>query len=244
MRITSTDAQNNFGKYLRIASDLEEVVITKNGKDIVKLITCNEPLAGGPAERVSEEAVNYLYNHQNRMSYADFIEMTEKSDLRYELIDGEVYLLSSPAYGHQIAVSAFLYGFMQWFQDKPCRVLTAPFDVTLNLSEQNINVVQPDVMVLCDPERVNEKGRYEGVPSLVVEVLSSSTRRKDMLKKLDLYLRTGIREYWLVDPDARQIMVYFFEEADIKEYRALGSEGHVGSMLFPGLVIDAGKVFR
>lgn len=243
MRITSTDAQNNFGKYLRMASDLEEVVITKNGRDIAKLVTCSEPLAGGPADRVAEEAVNYQFNGQNRMSYADFLEMTENSDLRYELIDGEVYLLASPAYAHQIAVSAFLYGFMQWFQDKPCRVLTAPFDVTLNLSEQNINVVQPDIMVICDPERVNEKGRYEGVPSLVVEVLSPSTRRKDMLKKLDLYLRTGIKEYWLVDPDARQIMVYFFEEADIKEYRATGTEGRIGSMLFPGLEIEFGRVF-
>ena len=188
MHITSTQAQNNFGKYLRIASGMEEVVITKNGRDIVKLISCVEPLAGGHAERVAEEAVNYLYNGNNRISYEAFLEMTENSDLRYELIDGEVYLLASPVYAHQIAVGELSRLFGNWFQDKPCRVLTAPFDVTLKLSEQNINVVQPDVMVICDPEQVNQKGKYEGIPSLVVEVLSPSTRRKDMLKKLDLYL--------------------------------------------------------
>jgi len=243
MHITSTEAQNNFGKYLRIASNLEEVVITKNGRELVKLVSCVEPLVGGHAERVAEEAVSYLYNGQNRISYEDFLEMTENSDLRYELIDGEVYLLSSPVYAHQIAASSLLYEFAKWFQNKPCRVLTAPFDVTLKLSEQNINVVQPDVMVICDPERVNKKGRYEGVPSLVVEVLSPSTRRKDMLKKLDLYLQTGIKEYWLVDPDVKQINVYFFKEADIKEYCLMRSEGHIGSILFPGLEIDIEKVF-
>ncbi len=243
MRITSTEAQNNFGKYLRMASELEEVVITRNGRDIAKLVTTAEPLAGSPDARVAEEAVNYLYNGQNRMSYTEFLEMTENSDLRYEFIDGEVYLLASPAYAHQIAVSALLFELMQWFQNKPCRVLNAPFDVTLYLSERNINVVQPDVMVICDPERVNDKGRYEGTPSLVVEVLSPSTRRKDMLAKLDLYLRTGVQEYWLVDPDAQQIMVYFFEGEDIKEYRVSGSEGRIGSMLFPGLEIDVVKLF-
>ncbi len=243
MRIKSTEVQNNFGKYMRMAADLEEVIITRNGRDTVKLVSCREPLAGGSADRVAEEAVGYLYNGPNRMIYEDFLEMTEKSDLRYEFIDGEVYLMASPAYEHQIAVSALLFGFMNWFQEKPCRVLTAPFDVTLRLSERNINVVQPDVLVICDPDRVNAKGRYEGVPSLVVEVLSPATRRKDMLKKLDLYLQAGIREYWLVDPDARQIMVYWFEGDDIKECRVADGSKTIDSMLFPGLTIDAAKVF-
>lgn len=243
MRVTSTEAQNNFGKYMRMAADLEEVIITRNGRDMVKLVTCREPLAGGSADHLAEEAVGYLYNGPNRMTYEQFLEMTEQSDLRYEYIDGEVYLLASPAYEHQTAVSALLFGFMNWFQDKPCRVLTAPFDVTLRLSERNINVVQPDVLVICDPDRVNAKGKYEGVPTLVVEVLSPSTRRKDMLKKLDLYIQTGIREYWLVDPDAKQIMVYWFEGDDIKGCRVADGQKKIGSMLFPGLEIDATRVF-
>lgn len=126
---------------------------------------------------------------------------------------------------------------------KPCRVLTAPFDVTLRLSERNISVVQPDVLVICDSDKINEKGKYEGVPSLVVEVVSPSTRRKDMLKKLDLFIRTGIGEYWLVDPDAGQIMVYWFVEGDIRACRVADREKRIGSMLFPGLEVDATQVF-
>ncbi len=243
MRITSTEAQNNFGRYLRMASDLEEVIITRNGQDAAKLVTCREPLAGGDQDRVTEEAVDSFFNGRKRMRYEDFLVMTENSDLRYEFIDGEVYLLASPVYAHQIAVSVLLASLAQWFKGKSCRVLSAPFDVTLRLSEQNINVVQPDLLVICDSDRVNAKGRYEGVPALVVEVLSPSTRKKDMLKKLDLYLHAGICEYWLVDPDEHRITVYHFEKQDISAYQMAGGEELVRSIHFPGFEIPVQDVF-
>jgi prevent-host-death family protein len=237
MRITSTEAQNNFGKYLRMAADLEDVIITRNGRDMAKLVTCQEPLAGGRQEAVAEEAAAYLFNDRQRLTYEAFLEMTEHSDNRYEYIDGEVYLLASPSYLHQKVVSELIRHFGNWFVGNTCRALTSPFDVTLPLSKDNINVVQPDVLVLCDPERVNAKGRYEGIPSLVVEVLSPSTRNKDMIKKMDLYIRTGIREYWTVDPEAGVISVYLFEQGEIKEYQTVGQSGSVHSFLYEGLEI-------
>ena len=243
MRITSTEAQNSFGKYLRMAADLEEVIITRNGRDVAKLITCQEPLAGGHSDFVAEGAASYLFNGKNRITYEAFLEMTEKSDLRYEFIDGEVYLMASPTYAHQKAVSVILSEFVLWFRGKPCRALTAPFDVTLKLTKDNINVVQPDVLVVCDTERVNKKGKYEGVPSLVVEVLSPSTRSKDMLKKMDLYIRSGIREYWVVDPEVQILSVYFFEGENIKEYQTVSKTGMVHSFLFEGLSVSLEEVF-
>lgn len=241
MRITSTEAQNNFGKYLRMATDLEEVVITKNGQNAAKLVSCREPLMGGVG--IAEEAVDYLYNHQIRLSYGDFLELTAKSDLRYEYIDGETYLMSSPVYDHQVAVAEIQVQLYNWFKGKKCRVLTSPFDVTLHRENDNINVVQPDVMVICDLEKMNENRKYEGVPSLIVEVLSPSTRRKDMLRKLDLYLQTGVKEYWMADPDKREVMVYCFEKMDILDYQTVSGDGIILSKAFPGLQVRLADIF-
>src|SRR5690606_19766038 len=102
-----------------------------------------------------------------------------------------------------------------WFRGKSCTPLTSPFDVTFVKSEDNINVVQPDLIVVCDKENIDVKGKYQGVPTLVVEVLSPSTRSKDMIKKLDLYRQCGVKEYWVVDPVHEQIMVYSFADQEI-----------------------------
>lgn len=89
----------------------------------------------------------------------------------------------------------------------PCQVLTAPLDVYLKehaeRSSEDSNVVQPDIMVVCDSENVTANGKYKETPTLLVEVLSPSTRSKDMVTKLYLYMRSGIREYWIIDPDIR-----------------------------------------
>jgi prevent-host-death family protein len=239
VKITSTEAQNNFGKYLRMAADLEEVIITKNGRETIKMVTCQEPLAGG----VSEKAADYLFNRRERMGYEEFMLMTEKSEQRFEYIDGEVYLMASPVYNHQIAVMEILGHFYNWFKGKKCKVLTSPFDVTLSRGKENTSVVQPDVMVVCDPEKVNDTGKYKGVPSLVVEVLSPSTRSKDMLRKLDLYMQTGVREYWMVDPDKREVMLYSFDKMDIQDYQTVSGSGTMISRAFPGLELSLGDIF-
>jgi prevent-host-death family protein len=239
VKITSTEAQNNFGKYLRMAADLEVVIITKNGRETAKMVSCQEPLAGG----VSEKAAGYLYNHRERMDYEAFLIMTEKSEQRFEYIDGEVYLMASPVYNHQIVVMEILVQFYNWFKGKKCRVLASPFDVTLVRGKENMNVVQPDVLVVCDPEKVNEAGIYKGIPSLVVEVLSPSTRSKDMLRKLDLYLQTGVREYWMVDPDKREVMLYCFDKMEIQDYQTVSGNGTIQSRAFPGLEICLGDMF-
>ncbi len=190
---------------------------------------------------MAEEAENYDWKNE-RISYQDFLKLSEESENRYEYIDGEVYLLASPSYDHQNIIVEMLNMFYNWFKGKKCRPLTAPFDVTLTKNNEK-NVVQPDIIVICDTENINEKGRYTGTPTLVVEVLSESTQKKDMLKKLNLYLYSGIEEYWIVNPWRQDVYTYRFVEQDIKEHCVYKKAETVESMIFEGLEIPLEQVF-
>jgi len=239
MRVASTEVQNNFGKYLNFAAASEEIIITRNGKDIAKIIACNDE------DRVNEECCIYEDSDKPRVTYEEFLELTENSDLRYELIDGEVFMLASPRYAHQTAVSVIHAYFFSWFRGKKCRPLTSPFDVTLikGEGEDNKNVVQPDILVICDTETIDAKGKYKGVPTLVVEVLSPSSKKHDMIRKLNLYTKTGISEFWLVDTEKKGIYVYNFENKCILDFTAFTNGNSVKSTVFEGLEILLEEVF-
>lgn len=173
MEITSTEAQNNFGRYLKLAW-FEDIIITKNGKKTVVVRRYEDP--GKDVSVVAERAESYSWD-QEKITYEDFLMLSESSENRYEYIDGEVYLLASPTYDHQCIIMEISNVLYNYFKGKKCRPLTSPFDVTLSVSD-NKNVVQPDMIVICDTENINEKGRYTGVPALVLEVLSDSTQKK------------------------------------------------------------------
>ncbi len=237
MRVASTEVQNNFGKYLNFAAASEEIIITRNGKDIAKIIPCNND------DLVNEENGIYENSDKPKVTYEEFLELTENSDLRYELIDGEVFMLASPSYAHQTAIAEIFNQLYNWFKGKKCRPLTSPFDVTLIKGEDNKNVVQPDIIVICDTETVDEKGKYKGVPTLVVEVLSPSSKKHDMLRKLDLYMKTGIREFWLVDTQKKAIYIYNFENKTIIDYTSFLYNDSVKSTVFKGLEIRLEDVF-
>lgn len=239
MEITSTEAQNNFGRYLKLVR-FEDIIITKNGKKAAVLKRYEEPTKS--LSTAAEEAEEYDWKNE-KISYEEFLKLSEESENRYEYIDGEVYLLASPSYDHQNIIMEIVNVFYNWFKGKKCRPLTAPFDVTL-IKDDNKNVIQPDVIVICDTENINERRRYTGTPALVVEVLSQSTRRKDMLKKLELYLHSGIQEYWIVSPYRHEVYIYWFEEQDIKEYKVYKGAETVQSMIFEGLEIPLNQIFE
>ena len=134
-------------------------------------------------------------------------------DMRVELIDGTFYEMYSPTYEHQeilMSIAMELRTFVKKNNGK-CKVLPAPFDIQLN--KDNKTMVQPDVVVICEKDRIN-KNRGYGAPDMVVEILSPSTTRKDWGIKLAKYLEAGVREYWIVDPKNRIIVVYFDEAED------------------------------
>jgi Uma2 family endonuclease len=143
-------------------------------------------------------------------TYGDYLTWPE--DVRYELIDGDAYMMSpAPTVSHQDIAGEVYYQLRNALQGKSCRALIAPVDVRLpkadEADDQIDTVVQPDVLVVCDPSKVSERG-LRGAPDWVLEVLSPSTAGHDQVKKLRLYERHGVREYWLVHPRDKVLTVY------------------------------------
>ena len=235
MEVTSTEIQNNFGAYLKLAQ-VEDVYITRNGKRIAVLQYREETVEG-----FAESKADYR-GGKLRMSAEEFRKFAEVSENRYELIDGEVFHLASPSYEHQRIIVEFLHFIHEWSRGKKCKPITAPFDVTLFKDDME-NIVQPDIVVVCDPEKVNDRGRYQGIPTLVFEALSESTRNKDMLKKLNLYMTGGVGEYWIANPENREVYIYTFTMGEIGNYRVIKGKENAGSEVLKDLSIPLEEIF-
>ncbi len=238
MEVTSTEIQNNFGTYLKLAQ-VEEVFVTRNGKRIAVLKYWDEPCAH--LMNAAESKVLYREEHP-RISVEEFLKLSDASENRYELIDGEIYQWASPSYEHQRILGEIFNQFYQCLQGKKCRPVMAPFDVIL-FKDDIQNIVQPDIIVICDPEKIDGQGKYNGIPELAVEILSETTRNKDMLKKLNLFMCGGVKEYWIVNPWNREIYIYAFESGEIQNYRVFKGHEHAGSGVLQGLNVPLEKVF-
>lgn len=129
---------------------------------------------------------------------------------RAELIDGELYMMAPPSRRHQTIVGELSFTIRQYIKKKggSCTVYDAPFAVFLN--EDDITYVEPDISVICDPNKLNDKG-CNGAPDWIVEIVSPSSRRMDYSKKNTIYSEAGVREYWIVDPEKERITVYHYE---------------------------------
>ncbi|KAF1080370.1 MAG: hypothetical protein GQF41_3194 [Candidatus Rifleibacterium amylolyticum] len=182
---------------------------------------------------------------QQRYSYADYL--TWDDDIRYEIIDGEVFDMNSPGFTHQKISLELATQMAIFFDGKPCEVICAPFDVILTKSakrnDEIFTVVQPDIMVVCDPKKIEERG-IVGAPDLVVEIISPSTSSKDNIIKRRIYEQAGVKEFWLVHPTDRLIRVYklgkdgLFGREDIYDDTA-----QIGIAQFAGLSIDCRRLF-
>ena len=157
---------------------------------------------------------------KQEFTYADYQSWDDGE--RWEIIDGEAYDMSpAPERIHQDISMEILMQLGNQLKDKKCRVYHPPFDVRLPLANQKddqeiINVVQPDISVICDPRKLDKKG-CNGAPDLIIEILSPPTSRKDRMEKYNLYEQAGVKEYWLVSPDEQMVEVHI-----------LGPEGQYG----------------
>lgn len=136
---------------------------------------------------------------------------------RAELIDGQIYYMAPPSRKHQritVELSTIINNYIK-SQNGSCEVDIAPFAVFLN--ENSRNYVEPDISVICDPNKLNDKG-CSGAPDWIIEIVSPGSRRMDYFTKLFKYRNAGVREYWIVDPDKNRIMVYNFETEDTGDY--------------------------
>lgn len=136
---------------------------------------------------------------------------------RAELIDGQIFYMAPPTTNHQRLVN-YLNTEINLFirqNNGECEVFPAPFAVFL--SENDRNYVEPDISVICDRNKISDKGCH-GAPDWVIEIVSPSTKQMDYYKKLFKYRTAGVREYWVVDPDRKLVTVYNFERDTMEEY--------------------------
>ncbi|MCL2138370.1 MAG: Uma2 family endonuclease [Treponema sp.] len=160
---------------------------------------------------VKEPSLGYL--KEIKWAYKDYKNWELKPGERYELINGVAYAMSSPNTEHQsisMVLSAKLFNYLT---GKTCRPFAAPFDVRLFYKEDESDdvVVQPDLIVVCDPEKLGKEG-CRGAPDLVIEILSPSNTAMEMNRKLNLYQKAKVPEVWIIDPEEKQIEISRFNE--------------------------------
>jgi len=145
-----------------------------------------------------------------RYTYADYLNW--EGPERYQLINGEAYLMASPSVAHQAIVRELLLPIGTWLQGKTCQVFTAPLDVRLfpKKNKSDNMVFQPDLLVVCDNKKLS-KGCVNGPPDLVIEIVSPSNTHSQLFLKYQYYLEAGVREYWVIDPDARKVQVHVYD---------------------------------
>ena len=155
------------------------------------------------------ETERLVMKRQGEYTVEDYIALPD--DQRYELIDGVLYGMAAPTATHQEIIGEVYFAMRSYIKNNkgPCKAYLSPFDVQLDMDDRTM--VQPDVMVICDKSKIYKGKRLLGSPDFVCEVLSPSSIRKDMLLKYKKYKAAGVREYWIIDPELRQVNTYDFE---------------------------------
>ena len=189
-----------------------------------------------------------LLDLDKKYSYADYL--TWQFQDKLELIKGKIFKMSpAPSTSHQ-KVSGNLHG-MMWnkFKQHPCNLFAAPFDVRLldkkksSLDQEIYTVVQPDLCVICDEDKIDERGAI-GAPDLVIEILSPGNPNKEMKYKYDLYEEAGVLEYWIVNPADKTVFIYVLKENQFIGMHPLIEEDTIQSRLFPELDFKLESIFN
>lgn len=132
-------------------------------------------------------------------------------DRRAEVFDGVIYDMASPSRIHQALITDLITTIHSYIQQKrgDCAVFPAPFDVVL--SKKPLTIVQPDIMIVCDKDKLDEQ-RCNGAPDFIIEIVSPGNPSDDYIKKAYYYKNYGVREYWIVDPQRKTVTVNYFEK--------------------------------
>lgn len=178
-----------------------------------------------------------------KYTYEEFLKITKDIE-RAEFIDGEIILQATPTLQHQNIVGNLLFEFKQYFKGKTCKPFIAPFDIILEKNNEETKRVQPDVFVLCDNFDAN-KNEFNGVPTLIVEVVSPSNASDDYIKKLNLYMKFGVLEYWIISSKSKNVHVFVFDEEtqSYNEPIVYSKDDIVASTIFSGLNMELKTVF-
>ena len=181
-----------------------------------------------------------LVDYNRLYTYSDYIKWDD--DIRRELIDGVPYVIAGANSRHQGVLTNLFLPLGNHLKGKSCKVYVAPFDVRLNAETLDNTVVQPDILVFCDHSKL-DYASFKGAPELVVEILSPSTARYDKITKFNKYLESGVREYWIVDPENKSLAVNILDDGKYITH-AYTENDIVKVHVLEGCTIDLAEVFE
>jgi len=202
-------------------------------------MTANSSIQKFGLTDISQSDFNQLYTYEEYYSW--------KFPERIELIDGVPYhLFPTPRTIHQYKSGLLFYKWYGFFEGKSCEVFAAPIDVYFSNSngEKTNTVVQPDICIVCDAAKIEEKG-INGAPDLIIEILSPKSKR-DTHDKFNLYEREGVKEYWIVHPQDAWLVIYALNDDDkyVGSKHYTQEDGKINSVLFPDFKLDLKKLFE
>ncbi len=169
---------------------------------------------------------------------------------RLEIIKGKIFKMSpAPSSSHQRVSMKLTRELDKYFYNLSCEIFVAPFDVRLinfkksSSDNQILTVVQPDLCIICDKNKVDEKGCL-GAPNLIIEILSKGNSKKDLTIKFDLYEENGVQEYWIVNPSEKDVHIYTLQNGRYIGSRPFIMETEIQSPTFPELKFEVDKIFE
>lgn len=183
--------------------------------------------------------------HTTKYTYGDYL--TWPDDERWEIINGTPYMCPAPTRIHQKVQMALSNEFYNYLKGKSCEVYAAPLDVRLpkgKEKEEDIDtVVQPDILIVCDKSKLDDKG-CKGAPEIAIEILSPHTASHDHIRKLKLYEMHGVKEYWIVHPTDKIVMIYKLQKnGEYGRAETFSSKNKIKVGLFKDLTIDLKNIF-
>jgi len=190
---------------------------------------------------------NLALKLEERYTYGDYLLWPDGE--RWQIIDGIAYDMSpAPILEHQLILNELSRQFSTYLLNKTCIVIPSPVDVIFPKSNKDIkdaeDVVQPDIIIVCDHKKLQSHKRCIGAPDLIIEILSPSTSKLDLKDKFKLYEREGVKEYWIVYPNDKVINIYKLEDNKYKIPEVYAVDDKFNTGIFSDLEIDLSLVFR
>ena len=175
---------------------------------------------------------------QKKFTYKDYSRWT--GDIRYELIDGTAYAMASPSQAHQVISRELSGRLWQFLRGKTCKMYNT-FAVRLNFGSLDDTVVEPDILVVCDKSKLDGKS-VKGAPDLIIEILPPYNTRRDTVTKARWYRKAGVKEYWIVDPNAKTVQTCILENGKyiIHDYN---DDDIISVYVLKGCEINMSEVF-
>lgn len=200
-------------------------------------------LAALAGEGLSVREERSEYTKQDGYTYEDYLKIPEEPGYRFEILGGSLVKEPSPSVHHQrvcLSLSRQLASFFEDF-DPEGEIFVAPLDVTLT----DINVLQPDILFVSGARKgIMRRERIDGACDLVVEIMSPANRRKDRLRKMEIYRKAGIPHYWIVDPEENTLEAFVLRSGNYALVAAGGPGDKFVHPDFPGLDLDLDRVFH